>query len=519
LRHQVFRMLWTATLAANVCVWMNDVAAAWMMTSLTTRPLLVALVQSASTLPVFLLGVPSGALADILDRRRYFAATQLWVAATALLLALGAFTDSLNATLLLLLTFANGIGLAMRWPVFAAIVPEVVPREELPQALALNGIAMNASRVLGPIVAGALLAGAGSPYVFLVNAVLSVGSFMLILRWKSEPKASALPGERFVGAVRVGLQFVRQSVHMRAVLMRVSLFFLQSTAVLALLPLEAQRLEGGGAATYTVLIASMGLGAIIAALGLPRLRGEHGPDRMVRAGTVVQAAATMVVAFAPTLWLAVPAMLVNGMAWITTANSMTMAAQLALPNWVRARGMAIYQMALMGGAAAGAALWGQVATLAGVRTSLLAAAVSGLVLLMLVARRYRVPAVAAEDFTPMRISPDPVAAIPVHGDEGPVMVTLEYLIDPQRANDFAAVMQETRRSRLQRGALSWGLFRDTTRPGRYLEYILDESWIEHLRRFERFTTYDAELRERRLAFHTGEQPPLVQRYVGQALLD
>jgi MFS family permease len=512
-------MLWSATLAANVCVWMNDVAAAWMMTFLTTQPLMVALVQSASTLPVFLLGVPGGALADIIDRRRYFAATQLWVAATALLLALASATGSLNATLLLVLTFANGIGLAMRWPVFAAIVPEVVPREELPQALALNGIAMNASRVIGPIVAGAILAAAGSPYVFMLNALLSVGSFVLILRWRHEPRASALPGERFVGAVRVGVQFVRQSERMRAVLLRVGLFFLQSTALLALLPLEARRLPGGGAGTYTLLIASMGLGAITAALGLPRLRSEMGPDRLVRLGTAVQAAATAVVALAPTPWLAVPAMFVNGMAWISTANSLTMAAQLALPNWVRARGMSIYQMALMGGAAVGAALWGQVASLTSVRTSLLSAAISGLVLLLVVARRHRVPEGAVDDFTPVRLSPDPVASIPLQGHEGPVMVTVEYLIDPRRDDEFAAVMQETRRSRLQRGALSWGLFRDTARPGRYLEVILDESWTEHLRRFERFSTYDAGLRERRLAFHLGNEPPLVERFVGESMVN
>jgi MFS family permease len=518
LRHPVFRMLWAASLTANVCMWMNDVAAAWTMTSLTTRPLMVALVQSASTLPVFLLGVPSGALADIVDRRRYFALTQLWVASTALLLWLSSFTQHLSATLLLLLVFANGIGLAMRWPVFAAIVPEVVPRDQLPQALALNGIAMNASRVIGPIVAGALLAGAGSPYVFLLNAVLSVATFALILRWKSEPKVSALPGERFVGAVRVGLQFVRQSSQLRAVLVRVALFFLQSTALLALLPLVAQRLEGGGAGTYTVLIASMGIGAIVAALGLPRVRGELGADRLVRIGSLVQAGATVAVAVAHTLWLAVPAMLINGMAWITTANSLTMSAQLALPNWVRARGMAIYQMALMGGAAAGAALWGQVAGLTSVRTSLLAAAAIGVVLLFLVARRHPVQT-SAEEFTPIRPFPDPVSAIPVQGDEGPVMVTIEYLIDPQRAEEFAAVMQESRRSRLKGGALSWGLFRDTARPGRYLEYILDESWIEHLRRFERFTTYDVALRERRLALHQGPQPPLVQRYVGEKVVD
>ena len=186
LKGPVFRMLWLAWLAANVTMWMNDVAAAWLMTTLTDSAVLVALVQAASTLPVFVLGLPSGALADIVDRRRYFAVTQLWVACVALLLCLASLAGVLSAPLLLALTFANGIGLAMRWPVFAAIVPDLVPRHELPAALALNGVAMNMSRVIGPVLAGALLAGAGSAAVFALNAVLAIVAFVLILRWKSQ---------------------------------------------------------------------------------------------------------------------------------------------------------------------------------------------------------------------------------------------------------------------------------------------------------------------------------------------
>ena len=221
LRDPVFRMLWLAWLAANVTMWMNDVASAWLMTTLTDSVVMVALVQAASTLPVFVLGLPSGALADIVDRRRYFAVTQLWVAAIALVLSALALAGGLNAPLLLALTFANGIGMAMRWPVFAAIVPEVVPRHDLSAALALNGIAMNMSRIVGPVVAGALLASVGSQYVFLLNALLSIAAFMIILRWRSQPKVSALPGERFFGAMRVGLQHVMQSPRMRVVLLRI----------------------------------------------------------------------------------------------------------------------------------------------------------------------------------------------------------------------------------------------------------------------------------------------------------
>jgi MFS family permease len=515
LREPVFRMLWLAWLAANVTMWMNEVTSAWLMTSLTDSAFMVAMVQAASTLPVFVLGLPSGALADIVDRRRYFAATQLWVALVALVLGGLALADALTAPLLLALTFANGIGMAMRWPVFAAIIPDVVPRADLPAALALNGIAMNMSRVIGPVVAGALLASAGSPYVFLLNAILAVVAFVLILRWRSEPRVSTLPGERFVAAMRVGLQHVVQSPPMRAVLARIFLFFLQSTSLSALLPLVARDVHSGKAGTYTALMAAMGGGAIVAALLLPRLRQRLGRDEFVRWGTIAHAACAAVVVLVPTLWLALPAMFVAGMAWIATANSLTVAAQMGLPNWVRARGMSIYQMALMGGSAAGAALWGYVANLTTVTVSILIASVAGPLVLLATRRRVAVGA-TDEDLSPAAVTGRmPPPEIEIRPDEGPVMVTIEYLIDPARAADFNVVMQDTRRARLRQGAMSWGLFRDTTRPERYIEYFLDENWIEHQRRMERFTAADVGLRERRMAFHVGAEAPQIRRYVAE----
>ena len=507
----VFRMLWLTWLAANTCMWMNDVATAWLMTTLTDSPALVALVQTASTLPVFLLGLPSGALADILDRRRYFMVTQFWVAAVAVVLCVAILWGGLNPYLLLALTFANGIGLAMRWPVFAAIVPELVNRQQLPAALALNGVAMNASRIIGPLVAGAIIASAGSAWVFVLNAVVSLVAGFTIMRWRRQPMPNPLGRERLTSAMRVGLQFVRESPPMRAVLWRISIFFLHATALLALLPLVARDLQGGGAGTFTLLLASMGAGAVSAAMFLPRLRQMMSLDQLVARGTLLQALATAVVAIAPNVYVAVPAMLVGGAAWITTANSLTVAAQLALPNWVRARGMSIYQMSIMGATAVGAALWGQVAALSSVHMSLALAALTG-VLVMALVQRLVSNRHGEEDLSASRAFQAPRADSPPAAGLR-LVVSIEYFINPARAAEFRAVMQESRRARLRQGALSWELQHDIADPRRYVERVVDESWTEHLRRFDRVTASDVALRDRRFAFHVGDAPPVVSRYV------
>jgi MFS family permease len=509
LRWPVFRMLWLVWLASNICMWMNDVAAAWLMTSLTTSPVWVALVQTAATMPVFLFGLPSGALADIVDRRRFYITTQFWVASVALVLCATVLTGTVSPPLLLLLTFANGIGLAMRWPVYSAVVPELIPRTQLPAALALNGITMNASRIVGPLLAGALIASIGSAAVFVLNAVLSLASAFMLMRWQREHKPDPLGRQRLWSAMRVGVQFVRQSPRLKAVLLRIALFFFHSTALIALLPLVARGLQGGDAATFTVLLASMGMGAIATAFLMPRLRQLLARDQVVLYGTLLQSGATLVMAFASNVAVAVPAMFVAGMAWIATANSLSVSAQLALPDWVRARGMSIYQMAIMGASAFGAGLWGQVAALGTVQLSLLVAALTGGTAMWL-ATRFVVDLQIEEDLSPSHALPVPVAAQPPA--TGHVLVSIDYRIDPARAADFERVMQDSRRSRLAQGALEWHLLRDISDPGHYTEQIVDESWTEHLRRFDRVTGADIALRERKLAFHLEEAPPRVTRY-------
>ena len=513
LRGAAFRGLWFAWLAANLTMWMSDVAAAWLMTTLTDSTLMVALVQSASTLPLFLLGLPSGALADIVDRRRLFALAQAWVALVAVLVAALAFRGALSPVWLLILAALNGIGSAMRWPVFAAIVPQVVDRPNLPAALALNGVSMNVSRVVGPSIAGVLLASLGPAWVFVFNAMVSVVALVLVLRWPSANRQQTLPPEPLFGAIRVGLQHVHASPPVRAAMLRVFLFALQMSALVALMPLLARGLGGTGPGVFSLLLATLGAGAITSAMLLPRWRRRLPPGPLVVRGCVVHALAIGMVALAPDLWFAVAATFVVGMAWIAASSTLSMVAQLSLPDWVRARGMSMYQMALMAGTGFGAMLFGTVAGWVGVNVAILIAAGAGLMVL---------PALRRWPIEPDHRDLQP-AAPPGHlpngpwagqDGEGPVMVTITYRIDPDHAAAFVDEMLQTRAARMRLGVTSWSLLRDATSPGCYVERFVDRSWLERRRRIEqRYTAADADLRRRRLAFHIGDAPPVVQCFV------
>jgi MFS family permease len=507
-----FRTLWCISLVSNICVWMNDVAAAWMMTSLTTSPVLVALVQTASTLPIFLFGLPSGALADILDRRKYFIFAQFWLAAIAVLLCIMVALDVMTPALLLALIFANGLGMAMRWPVFSALVPELVSKQHLSPAMALNAVSMNVSRIVGPLVAGALIASAGTLWVFVLNATLSVISGLVLLRWKrAATPTSPLGRERLPSAMRVGLQFIKESPRMRAVIARTVVFFFMTTSIMALLPLTAKRFDTSWistAGTFTLLLASMGTGAVLGASVLPRIRQLLPSEQLVTAGTFLQAVAITGIALVPSLPLAVMCMMLAGLSLVSTANTMGVRAQMALPNWVRARGMAAYLMSIMGGTALGAAAWGKVASLTSVPTSLLCAALTGVVAMLLV-QRLSVDRQVLEDLSPSKALQPPSNNTP---EEGRVVVHIEFIINPNKAKRFRTLMQESRRSRMRQGALSWRLLHNMERPERYVEEIVDESWTEHLRRFDRVTADDITLREQKLSFHTADAAPRVSRF-------
>ena len=516
LQNRVFAMLWLAWMTSNICMWMSDVAASWMMTSLSNSPIMVALIQTASNLPVFLMGLPSGALADIVNRKKYFVITQIWLAGVAALLCFFTFVGSLSAELLLVLTFMNGIGLAMRWPVFAAIIPDLVNREQLPAALALNGMAMNASRIIGPLVAGALIASAGTEYVFALNMVLSLAITVIIMQWKYQADVSTLPGERFLGAIRVGIQYVKSSSRMRAVLIRIFLFFVQSSALMALLPIIAKEHFSGDAVTFTLLLSSLGFGAVISGAQLPWLRLRFDRNQLVFMGQVILSASAIGVVLAPNLWIAAPLMMINGAAWIITANSLSIAAQFALPSWIRARGMSIFQMSLMGGSAIGAAVWGKLADSTDVTISVICGSIFGFIA-VLGTNHLKIEGGTEEDLPPVCPIEHAIPDRNIDHDEGPVMISVEYQIDPNHMQEFKKLMKQSKNARLRQGAMSWSLFEDAEKEGKILEYFVFETWADYLRRFDRFTTNDLNLQDERFSFHLGDTAPIITRRVASRL--
>jgi MFS family permease len=516
LKFTTFRMLWIVWLTANICMWMNDVAASWLMTSLSTSAAMIALVQTASNLPVFLLGLPSGALADILDRKKYFLFTQIWVAVNASILFITAAFELLNPGLLLVLTFLNGVGLAMRWPVFAAIVPQLIPKDHLSPALALNGIALNISRIVGPIVAGLVISTLGIAEVFALNVVFSIMAAVIVYRWKFQAEVSTLPGERFIGAMRVGWQFIGQSKRIKTVLLRVFIFFMQTSAVLALLPLIAKDHFHGDAQTFTLLLSCIGFGAVLAASQLPRLRARWNRTQLANVGSMIQAVASIGVVLSPEIWVAIPLLIISGMAWICAANSLTVSVQLCLPNWVKARGMSFYQVSLMGGSALGAAVWGYVTELTDIDIGVISGNIFGLFCLALIYKQ-KIEGASEEDLTPVCPIEHPGASHQIDHHEGPVMISIHYQIKEHNRDQFKIVMAKSRKLRLMQGALSWSLFEDHQNRELFIEYFMFDTWADYLRRFDRFTIQDLKMQEARHSLHAGDTPPKIVREIASKL--
>ena len=499
LKNRLFRGLWIATIVSNVGTWMQDVGAGWLMTSLSSSPSLVALVEAADSLPVMLLALPAGAIADIVDRRRLLIATQVYLMVIAAALGILTWLNVMTPWMLLGFTFALGVGTAMVMPAWAAIVPELVPPEDLPSAVALNSIAINVSRTIGPAIAGVLVAAVGAWLVFILNALSYIGILAVLVRWRRERRKSSLPAERFVSAIRVGLRFVTHTRALQIVLIRGSAFFMFASATWSLFPLIVRRELGMGPEIYGLLLTCIGIGAVGGALLLPRARARFSRDALVAGASALYAVAALMLGHVQNLPLLAVAMLATGVAWISILSALQVAAQMTLPAWVRARGLAAFVMVFMGGMALGSILWGQVAAHVGIPATLTTAAL-GMAGAIGLTWRFKLGRHEVLDFTPSSHWPAPVVAELPEPDSGPVLVTIEYRVQPDKRAEFVAAMQSVREMRRRNGAYFWELFHDSADPSRFNECFMDESWVEHLRQHERVSVADREIQQRAKAF-------------------
>ena len=376
LRRAAFRSVWIALVASNIGTWMQSVGAAWLMTSLTPSPLLVALMQTATSLPIFLVGIPAGTLADLVDRRKLLLVTVAWMLLVALSLGALTLAGLVSAWTLLALTFLLGLGAALNAPAWQAIVPELVDREELPAAVALQAMGFNVARAVGPAIGGLVVAAAGPAAVFLLNAASFLGVLVVLARWRSAPMPNDLPPEDMLGATAAGLRYVGNAPALQAVLVRIGVFMLGASALWALLPVVARYDLGLGASGYGIILGSLGFGAVGGALLLPRLRRVLPIDRLTALATLVFAGATLALAYLHVLPLLVACMMVGGMAWLAMMSSLTVVAQTVSPAWVRARAMGIYLLVIQGMMAAGSFGWGALAEQVGNQTALSVAAVA-----------------------------------------------------------------------------------------------------------------------------------------------
>jgi MFS family permease len=518
LRIPLFRDRWIASTISSLGTWMQDTAGTWLMTSLTTSPLLIALMQTAASLPVLFLGLLAGATADIFDRRRLLIFWQVWMLGSVAVLAVLTFLGHVSPWALLAFTFLLNIGSAMNNPAWQAIIPELVPRALIPDTVSLNSASNNLARALGPALGGLMVAAfkrtdTGTAYVFLLNALSFAGVIWVLVNWKRTPLfKSALPSERIAGSIRSGLRYVRYAPDLQASLIRAFTFTFFVSAIWSLLAIVAARDLHQGAFGYGILNGALGFGALIAATQLPRIRRRVPADRLIASATLYNVFTLAVLAFVHRPAIIIPTLIVAGFAWTSTMATLNTSVQLSVPAWVQARALGTYLMTFQGGMALGSITWGFVAEHTSTPKAL-AASAAGLLFTLPYVHRYKILQGAPPDHTPYqwkRPAPAPNSLLGEPDEtaltEGPVRVSVEYIVPIEHYGEFTHAIHLLRGVRLRDGAIRWGIFRDAIDPTRLNETFLMESWLDYLRSRERVTLADREIQDRVYALHRAPAP-------------
>jgi MFS family permease len=493
--HAAFTVIWLASVFSNVGTAMFDTASGWLITSLNANPLAVSLVQVAVSLPLFLFTLPAGALADVIDSRRLLIGVEVAIIFISVIFAALVSLNLVNSTALLLTTFLLGAGGALTSPAWAAIIPQLVPRRDLDSATSANSIGFNLSRAVGPALGGLIIAVVGLGAPFWIFAISNVGIVASLLWWKPPPKATdGLPAERLISAVRTGIRYAMNNEYLGATLFRALAFFPFATAYWALLPLVARAQMTGGPENYGLLLGALGVGAIGGSFVLNRLKEMLGPDRLVAWSTVVTAVALFLFGIAHGVVIAVFACLIAGATWTLVLSVLYVSAQVALPDWVRGRGLAIFLTVIFGATTVGSAVWGQLAAMAGLAVAHFIAAVVVVAAIPLT-WHWKLQTGATVDMTPSMHWRAPAGLQKIENNRGPVLMTLDYNVDPANREAFLHSLDALRHERKRDGAFAWGCFEDLNATGRFVETFLIESWLEVLHARERVTNADKMIEE------------------------
>ena len=503
LRVPTFRNLLLADVVSDVGTFMQNVGAAWLMVSLGAGPIYVALTQTAASLPYFVLALPAGSAGDIVDRRKLILFTESWMVGVALLLAVLTIAGFMSPWLLLVLTFALSAGDAFETPTWRAILPELVSKDDLAPASALNGIEFNFARAVGPALAGVVIAAAGVAAAFVANFVSFFGVILVVARWKRPIRKTTAPPETLTGATVAAIRYVRHSPSILTVVIRTGIVMFFSSALFALLPTVARSVNET-AIGYGLLLGCFGAGAISGALIMQPARARWSTEVVVSAAVVLLGLVIVATSGLHRLSTLAPVMLIGGAQWVIFISLISALIQNLAPDWVRARVLAIFMLVYQGSFALGSAVWGAVAQRAGIQHALVYAGIGtiGTTVFVLFAR---LPDSTA-DLSPWNHWRMPVVVKEVGADlrQGPVLVTIRYAVIPERTAEFVEVIHQYGRIRRRDGAYRWGIFRDTEVADRYLEIFLVNSWAEHLRQHERQTQADRELELRLKTCVTGD---------------
>ncbi len=514
LRHPAFRVLTIANGAILLGAWMQDIAVAWLMTSLAPEPLMVGLLQTAIYLPFVLLSLPAGAIADIFNRRTILICAQVWVFVGVIILGLLTINGFMTAWMLLLLLFLTGLGWAMYSPAWNALAPELVPRAELESAIALGAASFNFCRGIGAAMGGIVVGASGPGTAILINAATMIAMLSALVWWKPAPAESYQPAERVVGAMKAGMRYVRHSAALRAVIIKTIVFVACASAVWSFLPLISKQQYGLNAVQYGIVLSLFGIGNLLGATLLPYARKHLSMDHLFMISALIFAATMSALPFIHGFMFACVTLFFSGLVWIMVNAALNAGVLTSVPAWVRARAIAFFLLTFQGCLAGGGLFWGTFASYTSMPIALLTAAAL-LVVGTLCSAPFKVVSSESNDLRSSRSTPEPNILTNPHPDHGPVLVTVEYLIDPERLSEFRQVMAALEVLRRRNGAYQWYLFGDLAKAGRYVETFFVENWGEYLRHMQRGTVDDNNAEKRANEFHLADGAPPISHMLAE----